>query len=67
MTIAIACVLIAGLLPIVAAGIAKFGFKDLITAIRASGWQSKLDFGREPMRRKPIPLNRSLSFLLQSQ
>ena len=28
MTIAFACVLIAGLLPIVAAGIAKFGFKD---------------------------------------
>ena len=28
MTIAFTCVLIAGLLPIVAAGIAKFGFKD---------------------------------------
>jgi uncharacterized MAPEG superfamily protein len=57
MTIAYYCVLFMGLLPIVAAGIAKKGFKDFDNSMPRQ-WL-------EPMQPRPIFLNPFPSFLQQ--
>ena len=57
MTIAFACVLFMGLLPYVAAGIAKKGFEGYDNGQPRTWLASKQAFGRAPMLRKLIYLN----------
>ena len=56
MNVAITSLLVAGLMPIVCAGIAKAGQKNYDITIRVSGWRNKRAIEPEPMQPRAIVL-----------